>query len=166
MMLVFLNIFQNFIYVHFMTRAGCILSNNGKKEWFCKKIFNIFFQQKSSNMYKYNTLMSIILIINHFFHQWSFSRNYWTLLTTGEFFGKRNTNFKETNLKDWRTLLFLFFSERRIWDPVQRLRWNLFAKIVNNFKSINIFAKSFVSDAWQGPLCAYVCGNWIPLWLS
>ena len=34
---------------------------------------------------------------------------------------------------------------------------NLFAKTVSNFKSINIFTKSFVSDA-----C--VCGNQIPSW--
>ena len=32
---------------------------------------------------------------------------------------------------------------------------NLFAKMVSKFKSINIFAKSSVSDA-------YVCGNRIP----
>ena len=41
---------------------------------------------------------------------------------------------------------------------------NLFAKIVNNFKSINIFAKCPVSDASQG-MCLY-CGNRIPSWLS
>ena len=27
---------------------------------------------------------------------------------------------------------------------------------------VNIFAKSFVSDALKGPPCAYVCGNRIP----
>ena len=36
---------------------------------------------------------------------------------------------------------------------------NLFAKIVSNFKSINIFTKSFVSDA-------YVCDNPIRSCLS
>ena len=42
----------------------------------------------------------------------------------------------------------------------------MFAKIFNNLKSINIFAKISVSDAWQGHVCTYVCGNKIPSWLS
>ena len=42
----------------------------------------------------------------------------------------------------------------------------IFAKIVYNFKPINILAKSSISDAWQGHVCAYVCGNQIPSWLS
>ena len=37
-----------------------------------RSISNIFFQQKWWNRYKYNTLISIILIITHFIHYWPF----------------------------------------------------------------------------------------------
>ena len=33
-----------------------------------RSISNIFFQQKSLNIYKYNTSMSVILVITSFFH--------------------------------------------------------------------------------------------------
>ena len=53
-----------------------------------------------------------------------------------------------TKVKDWRILFFSFFSQRCIRTLSSILDGNLFAKTVNNFKSINIFAKSSVSDAW------------------
>ena len=67
---------------------------------------------------------------------------------------------------DWRILLFSLFSERCIWAPAKYPVKNFIAKIVNNFKSIIVLAKSSVSDVWQVPTCAYVCDNRILLWYS
>ena len=59
-----------------------------------------------------------------------------------------------TKSKIWRILLFSFFLQRRFQDPAKD--GNLFPKIVNNFNSINTFARSSVPDVWQGPVCVYV----------
>ena len=72
---------------------------------------------------------------------------------------------KETKVKDWFIYLAIFIILPGAYlGPCQD--GNLFAKIVSNFNSINIFAKSFVSDAWQDPVSAYAGGNRILSWLS
>ena len=43
-----------------------------------RSVSNIFFQQKSLNIYKYNTLMSAILTTTHLFTNNHSRRNYWT----------------------------------------------------------------------------------------
>ena len=59
--------------------------------------------------------------------------------------------------KDRRILHFFYSSHRGIFRTLSNISdGNLFSKIVSNFKSINIFAKSSTSDAWQGLACAYV----------
>ena len=54
--------------IHFFScicYVGCP-AKNSIQHWRSKP--NIFFQQKSSNIYKYNTLMNVILIITSFFN--------------------------------------------------------------------------------------------------
>ena len=39
-------------------------------------------------------------------------------------------------------------------EPSQAPKMELFAKIVNDFHSLTIFAKSYISDIWLGSECA------------
>ena len=67
-----------------------------------------------------------------------------------------NLNKKTKNRASRLTYLAIFYfhsSLRGKFRTLLNMQYeNQFAKMVNNFKSINIFAKSSVSDA-------YVCGN-------
>ena len=40
--------------------------------------------------------------------------------------------------------------QRRIKKPVKDLRWSIFAKIVNNLRTLTICAKSSILDIWLG----------------
>ena len=58
-----------------------------------------FFQRKSSQLYKYNTIMSVILIIISFCYQWPSWEKLLNFTYSRVFFGKFNTYFKQTKNK-------------------------------------------------------------------
>ena len=45
-------------------------------------------------------------------------------------------------------------------EPYQTSKMELFAKIVNDFQPLTIFAKSSVVDVWQGSLAIFTGSNW------
>ena len=49
------------------------------------------------------------------------------------------------------------------WGPSQTCKMALFAKIVNGWKTLNIFAKSSILDVWLGSECASVLWQKIQL---
>ena len=128
-------------------------------------ISNIFFQKK--------TLMRLIFIVTSFSTNVVLKRNYWNLLIKGDLLITHflenviptiNNLNKET--KNKASILkidgscYFHSSPRFGFRTLLSIEGgNIFAKMVNNFKLINTFTKSSVSDA-------YVCRNLITLWLS
>ena len=95
---------------------------------FWRSISNIFFSTKIINIYKNNTLVSVILTITLVFSTNDpFGRNYCTLLTIRYFFRNFNTYFKRRNKRQRLTYLAIFIFLPEVYlEPCQPSKMEIF----------------------------------------